>query len=88
MDSHWRNSMKVPRFWFLDARSILPFLLLLVMFRLGTLIIALLATATFWMFERYGLTFDAALRAVRSWMLGPKRPGVTRTLKRRMVDYG
>ncbi len=44
---HWRNSMRPARFFNLDARAALPFLLLLVYFRPISLLITLIVTMAF-----------------------------------------
>jgi intracellular multiplication protein IcmT len=88
MDDHWRNSQKITRFFVFDARVF--FLLVAFMFHvaLWTLSLALIAIAFFFMLERFGLTFESALRAIRCWLLGEYRPAFTRTLRRRWIDYG
>ncbi len=85
---HWRNSMRPARFFGVDARAAIPYLVLLVYFRLVTLFIAVATTFLFLMLEKRGLTFPAALRAFRSWFNGPKRPAWIRLRRRRFVDYG
>ena len=84
---HWRNSMRPVRFFMMDARAAIPFLVLLVYFRLVTLIIAGLSTMVFVALEKRGLTFPSALRNFRSWLLGPSRPAWISMRRRRMVDY-
>lgn len=88
MDEHWRNSQKVPRFFFMDARVTIFILLFLLHMRLWTLVLAVIFMILFWLLERRGLTFEAALRAFRSWVLGMRRPACSRTVRRRWVDYG
>lgn len=85
---HWRNSMRPARFFKLDARAALPFCVLLVYFRPITLVITFLVTATFWWLERKGLTFPAALRALRVWIIGLGRPALSLIRHRRMTDFG
>lgn len=85
---HWRNSMKTVRFFGLDARAVIPFLILLVHFRPYTVAFAFLVTLAFWAAERMGLTFPAALRRLRVGIIGPRRPRLIWTAHRRMVDYG
>ncbi len=87
-DWHWRNSMKPVRFFALDARAAAPFALLLMHFRISTLVFALVVTIAFWIAERAGLTFSAALRRLRLAIIGPRRPRLIWTAHRRMVDYG
>lgn len=87
MDIHWRNTQKPARFFFLDARAFLALLLFLAHARLWTLGVAIGIMLVFWVFERHGLSFEAALRAVRCWLLGTNRPANTQTAKRRWIDY-
>ena len=85
---HWRNTMRPVRFFNLDARAALPFCILLVYFRLSSLILTILITMVFWFLERLGLTFPASLRAFRSWLMGNNRTGWLSYRYRRMVDHG
>lgn len=85
---HWRNSMRPVRFFNLDARAALPFFALLVYARPITLVVTCLTTALFYYLERRGLTFPAALRAFRVWIVGYERPGWLPLRHRRMIDGG
>lgn len=85
---HWRNSMRPVRFFNLDARAALPFCILLVYFRPHTLVITLVITMVFSFLERKGLTFPAALRALRVWFIGQNRPGWLQYSHRRLRDFG
>jgi intracellular multiplication protein IcmT len=85
---HWRNSMRPVRFFNLDARAAAPFAVLLFYARPITLFLAVVLTLLFVYLERRGLTFDASLRALRSWLLGQKRPGWASFRRRKMVDFG
>ena len=88
MDIHWRNTQKPARFFFLDARAFLAILLFLVHARLWTFVLAIILMLIFWALERQGLTFESALRALRSWFLGSRRPANSRRAIRRWIDYG
>ncbi len=88
VDAHWRNTQKPVRFFMLDARVFLGVMLFLVHARLWTLILVILMMFVFWLLERRGLTFDAALRAFRCWILGTNRPAVHGDGKRNWVDFG
>lgn len=88
MDTHWRNSQKPARFFAVDARAFGAIFLFLVHARLWTLIVAVVVMIIFWIVERSGLTFEAAIRAVRSWILGRYRPGVGKIYKRHWIDFG
>lgn len=87
-DWHWRNSMKPVRFFGLDARVAIFFLFFILHMRAWTLGMFIGVSILFWLLERRGLTFDAALRSFRTWILGSKRPGLLWHRKRRLVDYG
>lgn len=88
MDTHWRNSMKPARFFFLDARAAVPFVFALLHLRWYTLVIAAVTTLVFYILETRGLNFVAALRAFRVWLVTKKRPNVKHSDRTRMVDYG
>lgn len=85
---HWRNTMRPVRFFGLDARASLPYMLLLVYARPITLFLAIFLTAVFVMLEKRGLAFGPAMRAFRSWLVGQKRPAWLSMRHRRMVDFG
>lgn len=87
-DWHWRNSMKPVRFFALDARVALFFLLFLLHMRLWTLGLFVAMCILFWLLERKGLTFDAAMRSFRTWITGANRPGLLWHRRRRMTDFG
>ena len=85
---HWRNSMRPVRFFGLDVRAGIPFLILLFFFRPVTLALTVISTTLFVMMEKRGLTFDASMRTFRSWFLGQKRSAWLNVRRRRMVDFG
>lgn len=87
-DWHWRNTMKTVRFFKFDARSAFFVVLLMLHFRLWTLILLILVMTIFAILERNGLSFPAALRALRVWIIGPKRPGWIYTRRRKLHDSG
>lgn len=88
MDIHWRNTQKPARFFSLDARAFTAVLFLLVYPRAWTFIFVFCVMILFWVFERKGLSFFAAIRAFRSWVLGRHRPANSRRAKRRSIDFG
>jgi intracellular multiplication protein IcmT len=88
MDLHWRNTQKPARFFVFDARSAVAIFIFMVHIRLWTLALAVITILIFWVMERRGLTFEAALRAFRVWILGRRRPGTLREKRRRWVDFG
>lgn len=84
---HWRNSMQPTRFFGIDARSALPFLVLFVYARPSTLFITFLTIMTFRYLEHKGLTFPAALRNLRAWIVGEDRPGQLSPFHKKFEDY-
>lgn len=84
---HWRNSMRPVRFFNLDARAVLPFCALLLYARLVTLFLAIAITVIFWVVEKMGLTFPAALRKLRCIILGPLRPALYPYRRRKFVEH-
>ena len=88
MDLHWRNSQKPARFFALDARAFTAILLFLVHARIWTFAFALFVMLLFWIFERRGLTFESALRAMRVWLIGRRRPSLRRGTRRHWTDFG
>lgn len=85
---HWRNTMRTVRFFNLDARASLPFLVLLVYARPITIFICIVVTLIFRFLEIKGMTFPASLRALRVWLIGNDRPAWISFRHRRMRDYG
>jgi hypothetical protein len=89
MDLHWRNSMKTARFIFnTDARAALFLLFFLVHMRFWTLGLCAFVMLVFYILEQRGLSFDAALRAFRYWIVGVHRPRILNHTKSRYVDFG
>lgn len=88
MNWHWRNSMRPVRFLAFDARAALPLPLLLVYARWSTLFLTIVTMMLFRFLEQRGLTFPAALRNLRAWVVGKDRPGWISVQKRKFTDYG
>lgn len=88
MDIHWRNSQKPVRFFFLDARAFIGVLFFLMHARIWVFCIAILMIVIFWLFDRHGLMFGPACRAIRCWFVGRWRPANSRLGRRHLVDYG
>lgn len=85
---HWRNSMRVVRFFAFDARSALPVPIILVYARWSTITILVLTLIFFRILEAKGLTFPAAIRNLRSWIVGKDRPGWPSAQHKKFIDYG
>ncbi len=88
MNWHWRNTMRTMRFLGFDARAAMPLPLLLVYARLSTLILTIVFLVAFWYLEKKGLTFPAALRSIRAWVVGKERPGWISVQNKKFIDYG
>jgi len=88
MDIHWRNTQKPVRFFFLDARAFVAVLFYLVHARIWVLTLAAIVMAVFWAFERRGLMFDSAVRTLRCWFIGRRRPSNSRKGLRYLIDNG
>lgn len=84
---NWRYTYKTVRFGPFDARSAAPLLLFLVHARVWTFTLMMLSFVVFWIMERFGLTFPAALRATRAWFVGDDRPATRRRKRPARVDY-
>ena len=87
-DYHWRNAMRPARFFGVDARASGSLFFLLLHMRLWTLGIVIFTMVLFYMLERKGLTFNAALRSFRSWLFGKKRPALLWVRRTQIKDYG
>ena len=88
-DTHWRNTMKPTRFLFgTDARAALLLLLLMVHLRLWTFLLVTAIMILFYVLEQRGLSFEAAIRAFRVWITGPRRTRILLRHKSRWTDYG
>jgi len=85
---HWRDTMRTVRFLGFDARVGILFPVWLVYLRWSTIIISFIVFYAFKFFENRGLTFPAALRALRVWILGNDRPGQLGAHKHVFKDYG
>lgn len=85
---HWRNTMRPVRFFNMDARAGIPYFALLVYARPITFMFVIISTFIFKLMEKRGLTFPAALRALRVWMLGDFRPGWLSLRHRTLKDFG
>ncbi len=88
MKGHWRNTMRITRFFAFDARAAAPFMVFMMHIRLWTFILFVASLVLFWGLEKRGLTFGSAMRAFRVWLLGKKRPALLWTKRRKMVDTG
>lgn len=85
---HWRDTMRTVRFFGFDGRVAFLVPVWLVYLRWSTVIITFIVFYVFKFLENKGLTFPAALRAFRCWMVGRTRPGLLGVSKHVFIDYG
>lgn len=85
---HWRNTMKTVRFFKFDARAGLFVIVVLVHMRIWTFGALILVLMLFSLLERKGLSFPAAIRALRAWLVGVYRPAFVYTRRRKFLDTG
>ncbi len=75
---HWRNTAIQAQFFFMDATVAYPLLLLLVHFRLWTLMVAITFMAILFGMSKRGFTPDACFLYIRArigqWIGGGRRP--------------
>ena len=71
--SHWRDSARNPRFFFVDARAALFILLWLVHIRLWTFLLAIGALIIFGIMEYFNYTMPVALRVMHGLLFGKKK---------------
>lgn len=88
MNWHWRDTMRTIRFMGFDARVAFLVPVWLVYLRWSTIILSFMVFYTFKFLENRGLTFPAALRALRCWVLGRERPGQIGVEAHKFIDYG
>ena len=80
--------MRTVRFFGFDARVAWLIPVWLLYLRWSTLILSFIVFFIFRFLENKGLTFPAAIRSLRSWVNGRKRPGLLRPYEKRFADYG
>ena len=81
----WRNTMLPVRVYVVDARVLIPLMVVLVHIRMWTFYVALGGIAVFTALEWLGLTFPAAVRTVRRWIVGSRRSAIPAWKKRRFA---
>lgn len=85
---HWRDTMRTIRFLGFDARVAFLIPVWLVYLRWSTIILSFIVFYIFKFLENKGLTFPAALRNLRSWIIGRARPGLPGLSNHQFIDYG
>lgn len=71
--THWRDSARPVKLFFMDANAAFPVLLWLVHIRWWTFYIMLVAVAFFSILSRFGFTPIVFKRWLRSFMAGPRK---------------
>ena len=85
---HWRDSMRTIRFLSFDARCAILVPVWLVYLRWSTIILSFIVFYVFRYLENKGLSFPAALRALRANIVGRDRTGLPRSQRHKFCDYG
>lgn len=86
---HWRDSMKIVRFFKFDARAglvVIPIFFKLFEWRIWLLVFIALTFFNF--LEKKGLTFPAAIRMFRAFIVGRNRPGQIGVFHKKFRDFG
>jgi len=81
----WRNTMMPVRIYVVDARALIPVMIFMLHWRLNTLYLAGAGIALFTFLEWFGLTFPAARRTIRRYLVGRIRPAIPSWKKRRFA---
>ena len=71
--THWRDSSRTPRFFFMDAKAAFPLILFLLHMTLVTFLIAIAFVIFFSVLERFKFTVPIFLRWVKSQLSGSER---------------
>jgi intracellular multiplication protein IcmT len=72
-NTHWRDSARPARFFFVDARAAFPLLLFVLHMRLWTFLVAIVTMVFFALLEKYGFTVVVFGRWLRNFMAGPTK---------------
>lgn len=85
---HWRNSMRPVRFFAFDSRAGICLVVLFFYPRLSTILLTFAFLMFFRFLEQKGLTFPAAIRNFRAWIVGHDRPGWPGVQRKKFEDWG
>jgi len=80
----WRNTMMPVRIFIADARALIPIFIFILHWRWWTLYTAIAGCILFIVLEWCGLTYAAAMRLLRRFLVGPVHPAVPSWKKRRL----
>lgn len=84
---HFKHTWRPARFFFMDFRVGLIFVVSLMHLRFYTIAIDVIAVALAWYVERLGMTLPGAIRALRAWVAGPYRPALPPNKMRQRTDF-
>lgn len=86
---HWRDSMKITRFFSFDARAGLVMIpIFFNLFSWKIWLMTFFVLSFFHVLEKKGLTFPAAIRSFRTLCVGKERPGLLGVHHRSFRDFG
>ena len=86
--NHWRNTARPVRFFTIDYRAGVFLFIFMMHIRLWTFLMMLTVMLILFLLERRGLTFTLAMRRMRVWFIGPKRPALAKFHHRKFYDNG
>jgi intracellular multiplication protein IcmT len=75
-ETHWRDSARRPRFFWVDARAALLFLFFLLHIRLWTFIVACIGISFLAVLEYLGFTIEVFLRWLRNRLAGSRKTAI------------
>lgn len=70
-DSHWRDSSRQARFFFVDAAAAFPIVIMLLHVRLWTFLATISCMIFFAILERFKFTIPVFFRWIRAFIAGP-----------------
>jgi len=71
--THWRDTARPARFFFVDYRACFPLLLFLLHIKIWTFVLAVVFITFLAILERYGFTVTVFRRWLRSTLAGPRK---------------
>lgn len=85
---HWRYAMARPQMTFFDARLVFFIALFALHIRWWTFVLLVLAIVGSTCASYFNYSLENVVRLLRSKVVGPFRPAVSKTRLRPMVEYG
>jgi intracellular multiplication protein IcmT len=86
--NHWRNTARPVRFFNIDYRAGIFVFIFLMHIRWYTFALLITVFVGLLILERRGLTLPVAMRRLRVWFLGKRRPALPRLHDRTFWDHG